>query len=431
MKTFQTAILLIFGALALIGVLVFATVSNQSSGGIGAVAVWGTLPKDSVDSLLAQIETNRHDFDQVRYTYIDPALYEQKLLEGFASGTGPDLFLVPQESLLAQTSHIAPIGYSTLSQRAFKDRFVQEGELYLKDSGALALPLTIDPLVLYWNRDMLANGGIAKPPSFWDELVTLAPKLSVRDSKGTVTQSAIALGEYRNITNAKAILSALFMQAGDSIVSRDADGNPYASLAAENSSLTSAGPSAIRFYTQFANPINTIYSWNRALPESQKAFLAGSLAFYVGFASEAAGLRAQNPNLNFDVAPLPQTRDIKNKLTYGAMQAISVPKTTHNLSGATAVALELVSDANLAYLADKLGLPPVSRADLSSQPPSAAQQVFYASALIARGWLDPAPEKTNTIFQDMIEGVTSGKFEISDALSRASLALDELLRGNQ
>jgi len=430
MRTFQTVVLLIFGALALLGVFIFATVNSGGSSGIGQVEIWGTIPQEDFDALIATVQSERKDFDQVRYTEIEPTIYKKRLLESFASGAGPDLYLVSQDQVLSETPRILPISYDILSVRDFKDAFIEEGELYLIDAGILGLPLTIDPLLMYWNRDILSQAGIAQPPKFWDELVALAPKLTVRDGKGNISRSTIAFGEYRNVTNAKEILATLFLQAGDPIVERDAEGKPFVVIDREATSLTAPGPSTLRFYTEFANPIKTIYSWNRALPTSQKEFLAGDLALYIGFASELSDLRAQNPNLNFDLAPLPQTRDLKNKLTFGVMQALSVSKTSRNPGGAQSAALILTGDVEIEVLAAKLGLPPVTRTGLANRPTGGASQLFYDSALIARGWLDPNPESSNEIFLNMIEAVTSGKLEISDALGRAGTALAELLRGN-
>lgn len=44
-----------------------------------------------------------------------------------------------------------------------------------KDS-IIAFPLTIDPLVMYWNRDILSNAGIVKPPAYWDEIYSIVKK---------------------------------------------------------------------------------------------------------------------------------------------------------------------------------------------------------------------------------------------------------------
>ena len=63
---------------------------------------------------------------------------------------------------------------------------------------------------------------------------------------------------------------------------------------------------SVQFFTNFSNANNQLYSWNRQQQLDRNAFTGGDLAMYFGFGSEAAALLKQNPNLNFDMAPMPQ-----------------------------------------------------------------------------------------------------------------------------
>src|SRR5690606_38217983 len=101
--------------------------------------------------------------------------------------------------------------------------------------------------------------------------------------------------------------------------------------------------SALRFYTNFSNPSQESYSWNAALRNSRDAFLAGELAIYFGYASEIQGLRQQNPNLNFDAALMPQTRDVATTMTFGKMYGFAIARATPNISTAFTVASTLTT----------------------------------------------------------------------------------------
>ena len=59
-----------------------------------------------------------------------------------------------------------------ISERDFKNTYIEEGELYLAANGILGLPITVDPMVMYWNRDIFSSAAIAAPPSYWDEFLT-------------------------------------------------------------------------------------------------------------------------------------------------------------------------------------------------------------------------------------------------------------------
>ena len=76
------------------------------------------------------------------------------------------------------------------------------------------------------------------------------------------------------------------------------------------------------------------------------------------------------------------------------------------------------------------GLPPVARRVLSEPPGDDVGPVFYKSALIAKAWLDPDTDKTDLIFKEMIESVTSGRLRVQSAVSNAAQELDDLFRSN-
>ena len=107
----------------------------------------------------------------------NPSTFTQELEEALASGRGPDLFMLTDDEILQQSERIITIPFNTVSARSFKDTFVEEGELFLNAEGILAFPFTIDPMIMYWNRDIFSRSGVAKPPAFWDELITLAPHI--------------------------------------------------------------------------------------------------------------------------------------------------------------------------------------------------------------------------------------------------------------
>ena len=118
---------------------------------------------------------------------------------------------------------------------------------------------------------------------------------------------------------------------------------------------------ALRFYTEFANPAKTSYSWNRSLPSAQDAFVAGDVAMYLGFASEYTQIAQRNPNLRFGVAPLPQISQSGTRVTYGRLMGVAIARTTGNITGALAVAQQLSGTAAVGLISGALSLPPVRR----------------------------------------------------------------------
>ena len=421
MSTFQLAVISIFVAFIVIGVGAFAMFGGVfGGGGVGAVTVWGTMPQETGDYLLDSLRSADKSLQDVSYIEKGAGSYESTMLNAMASGAAPDLFLVTQEQLGAFSDKIITIPYGTVSQSQFTSSFVDEGQLFLTPQGSLGLPFMIDPLVMYWNRDLFGSAGIASAPVYWNDFLTLAPKMYSANSSQNITRSAVALGAWSNVAHAKEILSTLFMQAGEPITGRNAQG-ALMPVFGNTPSNTSGNPaeSALRFYTEFGNPSKTTYSWNRSLPRSDEAFIAGSLGVYFGFASEYKTLGERNPNLRFAVAVMPQLQ-AGNKSTYGTMTALAIPRAARNVAGAASVAQKLTGAPAAAVLAAYTGLPSARRDVALDTSVSTVSDVFAQSALIARGWVDPGQKDTDQVFKTMIESVVSGGSEPSGAVSEAA-----------
>ncbi len=421
MSTFQLVTVSIFVAFIVLGVGIFAMFGGVfGGGGVGSVLIWGTIPQGTMDTLTTNLKQSDPSFQDVVYQEQDPATYESKLLNAMASGKAPDLFLIDQQQLGSFTDKIVTIPYGTVSQSQFTSAYVDEGNLFLTPQGALALPFTIDPIVMYWNRDLFASAGIAQAPQYWNDFLALSPKITSLDASQNVKRSAVALGQWSNVLHAKEILSLLFMQAGEFVTARNNLGNLVAIFGQTPQGVSNnPAESALRFYTEFANPGKTTYSWNRSLPESDEAFAAGITAVYFGYASEAQGIGERNPNLRYSVAVVPQLQGAGSRLTYGRLTGLAIPRSAANISGAGVIAQKLTSAAAASALAQQTGMASARRDVSLNTSASVAADVFSQSALMARGWVDPSPTDTDQVFKTMIESVISGSSEPATAVAEA------------
>jgi hypothetical protein len=282
--------------------------------------------------------------------------------------------------------------------------------------------------VLYYNQTLLNQAGVAVAPSSWEAVTGLAPTLT-HLSNHLPVQSAVALGTYTNIQNARAILSTLFFQAGSTITSTSQTGVGSTLGQAQASASTGISPvsAALNFYTQFANPSRTVYSWNGSFSSDYQQFLAGDLAFYLGFASEQPQIAAANPNLLYQMAPLPQLQTAAVKSDYGLAYAFAIPKASQNPGGALAAAEELANPSYLTIASQGLSMAPANRTLLILSSSDLYAPVYYPAALIASGWLSPAPATTDQIFSAMITSIISGASTASSAINTADQALTAAL----
>jgi multiple sugar transport system substrate-binding protein len=423
----QLAILIVFVVAAIFGILVFSGAipigKNGTAGSQGTVVLWGTVPVAAIATPLENFN-NAHTAFVVNYVQKSPDTFDQDLLEALAAGAGPDMFFLPDNLAFHYANKIFAIPYASYPLASFKNTFAGAGEVFLTSKGILAFPMSIDPLMMYYNRSILDANGIVYPPASWDDLAKMTPTLTQKDDLGKITKNAVALGEFSNVAHAKDILAALFMQAGDPII---AENNGIFSSVLD-SAVGNYNPAPIlKFYTDFADPSQAVYSWNASFPDSEAAFSAENLAFYFGYASELQSLVNKNPNQDFFVASLPQIKNSNSKLTSARVTGLAVSSFSKNLNTAFTAASLMATSSFAAEFATATGAAPARRDLLATKPADAYSPIFYSSALYARSWLDPSPADTDNIFSGMVNNVLSNSMSVGDAIKDASSKLQLLL----
>ncbi|MEI7810281.1 MAG: hypothetical protein WCI41_01850 [bacterium] len=423
----QTIIIAIFIGAGLLGILVFSGIipigSSSNSNG-GTVVLWGTATSDSMAAPVEYFNKINTTFT-LKYVQKFPETFDQDLLEALASGTGPDMFLLTNDLAYKYSNKIYTIPYQSYPLASFKNTFAGAGETFLTSKGLLAFPISVDPLMMYYNRSILDTNSIVYPPAYWDDLNTMAPVLTKKDSSGKITQSTVAMGQFTNITHAKDIISTLFMQMGNPIVSEKSVGFSSDLASTEkNYNLDSV----LKFYTTFADPLQSVYSWNQSLQNSSDAFSSEKLAFYFGYASELPILVSKNPNENFSVAPMPQIKNSNSKLTFAHVTGVAISSASKNFNTAfTAASLMATGDFAASY-AKATSTIPVRRDLLSVKNTDSFSPTFYSSALYAKSWLDPSSDDTDNIFNVMVKGVLSNTMSTDNAIKDADAKLNLLFR---
>lgn len=453
MSVFQAVVLGFFGAAAVGATLIFAFLSARGdTSAIGPISIWGTVDKTAFQTVLRSLADSDSRFSQVTYEQKDATTYESDLANALAAGVGPDIFLMKNDATVLDGGKAMLVPISSLSATDFSATFADGMSVFFTKDGAYGIPLLIDPLVLFWNKDSLAAAGYALPPNSWAAFPAMATydvnagpaseankhSLTRRDTTGAVQRSAVALGEYQNVNHAKIILTTIIMQAGGTITTTDSAGKLTSLLAGRSTYGTdegsqSATESALRFYTEFANPAKDDYSWSRALPSSIDAFARGDLALYLGLGSEATLIARKNPNLNFSIAGLPQNvaqADAGMKMVGGGeAYALAVSKQSKNPQGAFTIAFLLGNSDAADALAKALGMVSAERKYLAVRSAD-LEGLLKGQALVARFWMDPDPVRSGEILRAMIEDTTSGALKLSEAVQRADRAMNALITGD-
>jgi len=354
--------------------------------------------------------------------------YEDELLHAFAEGTGPDIFSIHNTWIGEYKSLIEPMPESTkvayseirgkikkekvytlkeepsLSMRALKNDFVEVvSNDVVRDEKVYGLPLAVDTLALYFNRDLLNSVNIPEPPTTWTQFQEQVTKLTKIGQNNTVLQAGAALGTSKNVERASDILNLLMMQNGVKMI----DDRGVATFGYESGGSLLA-QDATRFYTDFANPLKQVYTWNSKQANSFDAFVNGKTAFFFGYSYHAPLIKARSPKLNFSIAPVPQIEGGKT-VNYANYWVETVSKTTDFKDWAwNFIQFETNKDQVKSYL-KQAGRPTARRALISTQFEDETLSVFSSQTLTAESWYKGSDaQAAEQAFLDLIDATLSG-----------------------
>jgi multiple sugar transport system substrate-binding protein len=364
--------------------------------------------------------------------------YEDELIRAFAEGNGPDIFSIHNTWVGEYASLIQPmppsvtIPYSevrgsikkeviytvqeepTISKRNLKTEFVDVVEKdvvrqYKPNSQAEAvervwgLPLSVDTLALYYNKDLLNAGGIAEPPLTWTQFQEQISKLTLLGTNDTILQSGAALGSGKNVERGTDILSLLMMQNGTQMV----DDRGRATFAKDIDGVF-LGIDALRFYTDFANPLKQVYTWNEDQPNSFDAFTSGKTAFFFGYSYHASLIKTASPKLNFSITGAPQI-DGGKTVNYANYWLETVAKSSPNTDWAWDFIEFAASTEHVQRYLKAANKPPARRALINTQSEDEDLSAFANQVLTAKSWYKGSDAKVteealNTLIEDTLKG---------------------------
>lgn len=432
MTKFQIIVLALFIIAIIGGAASFALYKgSNNTPTLPNITIWGTFPATVFDKYISDINNSTGSSLKITYVQQRPEDFSSAFVNALALGQGPDVILLPTEMLLPQINKIAIIPYTALPKSTFFDSYIDEARIYLTDNGILALPFTVDPLVMYWNRDIFNSAGIAKFPSYWDEFIGtnlkpgLVQKLTTRDQNGNIRRTALAMGEFSNMTNPREVLGSLLLQLGNPVTIRDSQNIIVSTI----DPYYSANPvSAFKFFSQFSDPANPNYSWNRGMPNDKTAFLSGMLATYISYSSDLNDIKNKNVNLNFDVASLPQLRTGGKKAGYARMYGFSLVRSSTKLDASYQVLSVLTEANNIKTLSKSMYAPSIRRDIIALGSSDPYITIFNNSALVSKTWLDIDASQSKQIFANLIQNITSGKDAVEQAIKDAKDLYDVKLK---
>jgi multiple sugar transport system substrate-binding protein len=309
--------------------------------------------------------------------------------------------------------------------RAVKDDVVMDNEVY-------GLPLSLDTMAVFYNKDILDRASIAEVPKNWKELQEAVKKITKLDKAGKILQAGVALGTSNNIAGYDDILASMFEQSGLPFVDKITGRPRFQATIGATSEDQPPAMSVMDFYTDFSNPASEFYSWNKDQPPALDSFANGSLAFFFGYSYHTAAIKARAPQLNFGVVPLFQFNP-ENPTNVANYWVQAVTKKSKNQEAAWGLIDFLAhSPATKTYL-DKTNRPTALRTYISSQRENTELEPFVSQVLVAKSWYrGSAYEPAVQAIGDMITEWQAPVPDSEDAyrwrqniLNRAALKIDQ------
>lgn len=388
--------------------------------------------------------------------------FSSMLLNALAEDRGPDIFSIQntwmrgyQNKILALPDSIT-LPYRTiqgtikkdvvwelrtnksLSLRDLKTQFIDQvsEDVVLpstdEKTGATSdkifgLPLAVDTMVLFYNKELLNAAGIAEPAKDWQELQDHVKKLTKQDAQGNITQAGAALGAAANIDRSTDILSVLMMQNGAQMT--DDAGHATFNLVPEG--LTGRtlppGTEALTFYTDFASPQKEVYTWNETLPNSIDAFVQGKVAYMFGYSYDIPAIKSRAPKLNYGIVKLPQISG-NREVNFANYWVEVVSKKTAHSNEAWDFVQFLTNAQNAKSYLDKTRKPTALRSLIQKQTEDIELAPFASELLTAKSWYKGKNELVaEQAIKDMITTVLQGVEPIAQAINLGAEKVNQTL----
>lgn len=380
-----------------------------------------------------------HPFVTINYKKLRYDEYEKELIEAFATDRGPDIFSIHNtwikkyqskgliEPMPATIEMAYPIIQGKLKKevipelrttksitlKEIKNNFVDVvyGDVVIpvKDPSTntstekvFGLPLSLDTLAMFYNKDLFNNAGITAPPAYWNrEFQQNVKKLTKQNNKGEIVQSGVALGGSDNVERSTDILSALMMQNGTEMMNDSGQVTFNLRPTKFGDRNYNPGLDALRFYSDFANPAKEVYSWNSSLPNSTDLFAQNKLAIMFGYSYMLPTIKTAAPKLNFSIAPLPQIEGNPEKIGFANYWVETVSRKiltdSTNLALGTDYARQKLDTAwdflqyatkaeNVKSYLDKTNKPTAIKSLVNEQIDDQEIGVFAEQILTAKSW---------------------------------------------
>lgn len=425
--------ILLGGIIFIVFITVIIIVGNVGGGGgdQASLEFWGVYDdRQDIAKIISAFQQVSPGI-KINYRQFSFEDYERALIDALAGGSGPDIMMTHHTWLAKHREKFAPMpevssavkDYKFMTPTEFQAQFVDVAyKDFVAENKIYGLPLHLDTLALFYNKDMFNTAGITRPPKDWSEFNEDVKLLTKFDDNGNIIQAGAAIGTARNINRSTDVLAALMLQNGTMMTNTTNTGASFTRTV----SGQRVGENALEYYTDFANPKKEVYTWNDQQHYSIDAFVEGKVAMMIEYSYYIPVVQGRFSRLNFAIAPLPQFSELDAK-NYANYWGVSVANQSKSKDAAWRFLSYLTSREGASVYLDATSRPSARRDIIDIQRNDPALGVFAVQALSAKSWYQIDNNAIDQIFADMIDDVNFKRANIRSALRTAESKITTLM----
>ncbi|MCH7492347.1 hypothetical protein IID19_02005, partial [Patescibacteria group bacterium] len=185
------------------------------------------------------------------------------------------------------------------------------------------------------------------------------------------------------------------------------------------------GQIALQFYTDFALPRKSVYTWNDQMPNALDHFAEGKLGFFFGYRFNEPEIQSKSRGVDYDIAAVPQV-NTSQAVNFSNYWVYTVAGKTSNANEAWNFLQYASQPKRIQPYLTSTNQTSVLRALLNEQLADPATSVFAQQALTAKSWYQGRnPEEAENIFGEMIEAVLNETDTVASAINTAAQKIQQ------
>lgn len=419
------------------------------------LTIWSAIDDDDAYDQLMRNFRQSYPYATLEFRRFRLEEYEDQLLNAMAEDRGPDIFMIHNTWIGKYQSKILPLppklkiaqqtvtgsvkkevtiqvkNISTLTPTKLRSEFIDvvaDDVIRYVDIAddpkhpdyqerILGLPMSVDTLALYYNKDLLNAAGIPNPPEYWGAFQDQVSDLAIVNSSGEIVRAGVGMGTGENVERASDIISLLMMQNRAEMTSEKGY-VAFHEIPVDLRDSVDEPPSygAVRFYTDFANPGKNVYTWNVDQPNSFDVFTRGTSAFFLGYQYQLPLIRANAPKLNLGITSVPQIQG-NPEVNFANYWVWTVSKKTDAPDLAWHFIDYVTGEDGVQLYYEEAPKPTARRAFIEEQLEDADLGVFASQLLTAKSWYKGNdPKVMEQAMIDLINVVPADNRAIRDAV---------------